>query len=281
MTDLSDKKVFFHVGLPKTASTFLQVKVFPKFEGIKYIKKHDFKKKDQIIKNSGFNRILLSVELDLDIDAGKNKAKDVAANYPNSFAIVVLRKHGSWLKSKYKYYLRKHGTRTFQEYYHPNRQETILSDKNLRFYPKIKFLEETFQKPPLVLFQEELKNEPYKVIDLIASYIGANYSRKDIKIKTVKKAYSEKQLKLVRKFNRLYKFDKTGIHSKAGKFMYKKFSAFLLHSVAYLGVLYPGKLVDKQALIPSETIKKVNNAFSEDWQMCMEYSMKQRKEIYL
>ncbi|MFP4046366.1 MAG: hypothetical protein ACLFT4_01245 [Bacteroidales bacterium] len=276
-----EKIVFFHVGLPKTASTFLQIKVFPKFKGIEYIKKHDFKKRDRIIANSSYNRILLSIELDLDVEEGRRKARSVAENYPNSYPIVVLRKHGSWLKSKYKYFLRKHGTKDFQEYYHPEKTETVLKDKNLLFFQKIKYLEETFPNPPLVLFQEELKNEPLKVIDLLASYVGASYSHSAIKVKTVKKAYSEKQLKLVRKFNRIYRFDKSGIKSGFGKFAYKKWSAFLLHSVAYIGALLPEKQSETNQLIPSETIQKVNEAFAGDWDKCLEYSKKQREKLFL
>ncbi|MFO8236039.1 MAG: hypothetical protein R6U04_11620 [Bacteroidales bacterium] len=281
MTKNSDKIVFFHVGLPKTASTFLQVKVFPNFSGIEYIKKHDFKRKDKIIEKSDFERILLSIELDLDVKEGRRKAWDVASKYPNSYPIIVLRKHGSWLSSKYKYYLRKHGTKRFQEYYQPDEEQSVLKNKHLRFFPKIQFLEDTFNSTPLVLFQEELQNEPFKVIDLIADYTGATYSRKEIKVKTVKKAYSAKQLKVVRKFNKKYKFDKSGRKSGFAKFIYKKFSAFLLHLVAYLSVLYPKHLDEKETLIPRKMIEKVNYAFSEDWEKCLEYSKKQREKLYL
>ena len=280
MSQQTDKKVFFHVGLPKTASTFLQLNVFPFFNGVEFVKKHDFKRKDRIIENSSSERILLSTELDLDRPGGIGKVEDVSGKYPNTYPIVVLRKHGSWLRSKYKYYLRKHGDKTFEEYFNPQNDKGLLTRKNLEYYPKIKLLEEYFEKRPLVLFQEELKHAPYKFIDIIAEYVGADYSKPDIKIKTVKKAYSDKQLKRVRRFNKFYKFDKSKAKSKAGRFVYKKLSAFFLHSVAYVGSLLPGSALKNEYLVPEESIRKVNEALKDDWKKCIEYA-KEDRSLYL
>ncbi len=58
-------QIFFHVGMPRAASTFLQYKVFPIMEGIKYIKKHNFKRHEKIISNSKFDKVLLSSEMDI------------------------------------------------------------------------------------------------------------------------------------------------------------------------------------------------------------------------
>jgi hypothetical protein len=203
---------------------------------------------------------------------------DVAKNYPNTYPIIVLRRHGSWLSSKYKYYLRKHGKKRFNEYFDPNSDTSVMSVKNLQFYPKIQLLWEYFEKRPLVLFQEELKQAPFEVIDLLAEYTGAEYNKSDIQIKTVKKAYSEKQLKLVRRFNNFHSFDKSKISSRTGRFIMKKWSALLLHTVAYLGVILPQK--DAEPLIPREDIQFVNDKFKEDWQKCINFA-KENREVYL
>ena len=34
-----NKKIFIHIGFPKTASTFLQKNIFPNIEGINYLGK--------------------------------------------------------------------------------------------------------------------------------------------------------------------------------------------------------------------------------------------------
>jgi len=276
----SERAVFFHVGLPKTASTFLQRNVFPHFKNIHFIKKHDFKHRDEIIQRSGSNTILLSIEINPDNEKGRKKIEDVAKKYPNTYPVIVLRRHGSWLRSKYKYYLRKHGTKDFSDYFDPQEDRGVLTHENLSFYPKIKLLESLFKHRPLVLFQEEIKSAPFKVIELLATYTGATYSKEEINIKTVKKSYSEKQLKMVRRFNKCYKFDNSGIQSKTADFAYKKFSALLLHSVAFFGYFFSGKELNKEALIPKEKIDKVNELYKEDWEKCLNYA-KETREIYI
>ena len=279
MTKARDKEIFFHVGLPKTASTFLQRKVFPKFNDIQFIKKHDFKRKDRIIEQTDHQKILLSIELNPDVSSGMQKLRDVAQKYPHTHPIIVLRRHGSWLKSKYKYYLRKHGTRKFDGYFDFN-ETGILKPKNLMFYPKIKLLEELFEPEPLVLFQEELKQNPYEIIDLLADYVGATYDKNAIQVQTVKKSYSPKQLKKVRRFNRWYQYDHSYITSKTKKFVYKKFSGLLLHSVAFSASIFPDKKSEKEKLIPQEKIDAVNEAYREDWEKCLNYARKQRKLLF-
>jgi hypothetical protein len=279
MKKAEDKTIFFHVGLPKTASTFLQRNVFPNFRNIRFVKKHDFKRRDKIIEQTDHTKILLSIELNLDAEGGLSKVRDVAKKYPQTRPIIILRKHGSWLKSKYKYYLRKHGNREFKDYFKFDDQGVLLT-ANLLFYPKIELLEHIFETKPLVLFQEELKENPYATIDLLADYMGANYTKKDIRIKTVKKSYSPKQLKAVRRFNKIYKHDHSNIDSKTVKFIYKKFSGFLLHSVAFLSLLVPQRLITKKSLIPEDKIQKVNEAFREDWEKCLDYARRQRKLLF-
>lgn len=274
-------EVYFHVGMPKTASTFLQRNVFPKLQNIHFVKKHDFKHRDEIIRQSGQNRFLLSIELDLDGEDGLKKVKDVAAKYPDTYPVLVLRKHGSWLRSKYKYYLRKHGFRDFHSYFDMKNDEGVLKMKHLLFYPKIELLEQYFKHPPLVLFQEELKNDPFGAIDQVSDFVSAEYAKEDIKISTVKQSYSEKQLKLVRKFNKIYKYDHSHIKSPVWKFIYKKAGGLFLHSVAYLALILPGFMLNKDPLISKKTIQKVNDLYAEDWNKCVEYAKNNRKKVFL
>lgn len=279
MKQQEHKKIFFHVGLPKTASTFLQRNVFPKFKDIQFIKKHDFKYRDRIIEQSDHSKILMSIELNPDVKSGMDKLKDVAQKYPYTHPIIVLRKHGAWLKSKYKYYLRKHGSQKFSQYFDLN-GAGILKMKNLRFYPKIKLLEDLFDYKPLVLFQEELKQNPLASIDLLADYMGTEYNKKDIRVRTVKKSYSTKQLMTIRRFNKLYQYDHSNINSKTGRFLYKKFSGLLLHSIAFFSFLLPNKTTGKEALIPSQKIKQVNEAYRADWEKCLNYARQQRELLF-
>ena len=274
-------EIYFHVGLPKTASTFLQRNVFPQFQDIHFVKKHDFQHRDKIIANYPGARFLLSIEMDLQNEPGLAKIRDVSSKYPQTRPIVVFRKHGSWLKSKYKYYLRKHGSYDFDHFFDLENNSGVFKTEDLFFYDRIQILEKHFQKKPLVFFQEELKKAPFKVIDQMASLLNVRYNPDDIKISNVKSSYSEKQLKLIRKFNRSYKFDKEKVKPGFRRFCYKKFGGLLLHSVAYAALLIPDSMMDKNPLIPKSIVEKVNKSYQEDWQKCVNYARDIRNEVFL
>lgn len=274
-------KIYFHVGLPKTASTFLQRKVFPAFQDLHYIKKHDFKHRDTIIGKNPGQRFLLSSEIDIGTHSNLGKIKDVATKYPDTTPIIFLRKHGSWLRSKYKYYIRKHGGNDFEHFFDFDKNNGIFKHENLYFFDKIRILEEIFNNKPLVFFQEELKVAPYEVIDQLAEALNVSYNKKDINISEIKTSYSDKQLKLLKKFNRRYIFNKNKIKPGFRRFAYKKFSDLLLHSVAYLAFLIPKAIMDNKPLIPKGALEKVNDYYNQDWNRCVNYAFTRRGKIYL
>ena len=80
-------QIYFHVGMPRTASTFLQYKVFPVLEGIKYIKKHNFKKHNKIISEASFDKFLLSSILlkPMEIDI-----TTISRNISKAFAFIFI-----------------------------------------------------------------------------------------------------------------------------------------------------------------------------------------------
>jgi len=274
-------EIYFHVGLPKTASTFLQKKVFPALQGLHYIKKHDFKYRDTIIAKSQAERVLLSVEMKFDFAPDIKQIKDVAAKYPETTPIIFLRRHSSWLGSKYKYYIRKHGNGEFDHFFDFEHNNGIFKYENLSFYSKIKKLEEIFHNEPIVFFQEELKKAPFEVIDQLAAALGVSYNKDDINISNVKTSYSEKQLKVVRKFNRHYVFNKQKVKPGFRRFAYKKFSGLLLHSASFLALLIPDALMDNKPLIPKDVLEKVDDYYNQDWDKCVSYALRRREKVYL
>ena len=179
-----------------------------------------------------------------------------------------------------QYYLRKHGKASFEAYFNPDSTNGVLNHKHLLFYEKIKLLEEQYGSRPLVMFQEEFKNKPWEAIEAIAQFIGATYDKEDIKISTVKKSYSEHSLYYVRRLNRWYNYDHSGIKNKTLRFLYKKFSGGILHLVAhYKAITEPEKAKAKKVL-PKAAVQKINEEYADDWKKCIEYASKDR-EVYL
>lgn len=280
MDDMS-RVVIFHVGLPKTASTFLQRNVFPHLKHIHYVKKHDFRRHEKIVEKSPYHRVLLSTEFNPHPGnpRAQKKLDRIKRNFKYIYPVIVLRKHSSWLKSKYKYYIRKHGSYSFTDFIDPNNDQGAAIRKDLNFFPKIKHLEETYGQRPLVLFQEELKSKPIAAVKIIADFMDATFNEEDIEVSTVKKSYSEHQLKWVRKFNRCYSFSPEKFNPRPVKKLYKKISQLFIHSTAYAGKVLPDPEPD-YALIPKELLEKVDAEYKEDWEQCKAYAKKTRELLF-
>lgn len=279
MTD-NRRVAFFHVGLPKTASTFLQRKVFPFLKNIHYIKKHDFKHHEKFLNGDNL-RYLLSVEFTPHADnpSSRKKTEKVKQNFDTVYPIIVLRKHSSWLRSKYKYHLRKHGKLSFEDFINPQTPEGKIIRRDLAFFQKIEHLEKEFGNRPLVLFQEEIKKAPLNVVSIIADHTGAHYNEQDIRPSTVKKSYSEGQLKWVRRFNRVYPFNPQSIVPKPLRQVYKKISQLLLHITAVAGNILPDP-EPQEPLIPKSELEKIAREYNNDWDKCKAYARETRELLF-
>lgn len=277
----TSREVYFHVGLPKTASTFLQRRVFPYLKGICYYKKHDFKKHLKKLNACSESRILLSYEFNPhpgDRD-GEAYLEFVSNAHEKVFPIIVFRKHSSWLSSRYKYRIRKHGTHTLEQFLDEQTPVGKQTRSFLKYHDKIVFLEKKFGNAPLVLFQEEIKHHPFEVIKTIARHTGASFNEKDIEVGVVKKAYPEKSLKWVLRFNRSYKYAPGTVRPRFLRKLYKKISQLLLHTFAFAGKFLPDPQPG-QPLIEKDVLNRIDREYADDWEKCKAYARKQRK-LYL
>ena len=95
----NEKEIYFHVGLAKTGSTFLQERVFKHLKNIHYIDTSKYKKIDQLISESKHQRILVSREFDRQF---KKEVDKFSEKYPNATPVMVLREHHSYIASQYR-----------------------------------------------------------------------------------------------------------------------------------------------------------------------------------
>ncbi len=270
--------IYFHVGLPKTATTFLQRKFFPHLKGIHFTKKHHFKYHERIIKETQSDSFLFSCEY----DRGMEKVLlDFSAKYPEAKIIISFRRHDKWISSKYKYDIRKSGYKKFEEFFSLDKKDCLWKEEDLYFMNYIKLIEKYFKNPPLIIFQDELKNKPYMVFDRISNYLNASYEKEDIKLATVKKAYDDKQLYIVRGFNKIVKHNSNLFKKGFIRKFHKKSHAFFLHLTAAIAKLIPNALVPSDKLIPSEELKRIKNFYHDDWEKCYEYAYGKKIERQL
>jgi len=234
-------EIYFHVGIPKTASTFLQRNVMPKFKGIQFVKKRNQRFHKQIVANSVSPKILFSCEFDRVLE---NELRTFAENYGNCHIIIVFRKQDAWIASRYRYHIHKNGHLSFDEFFNLEPNNGLWRIEDLEFYRKIQLIEKYFPNTkPLVLFQDDLKKDSWAFIDKLARYVGASYNLNEIKMQVVKKAYQDKQLYCVRGFNRMFRYNPNTFKIWILRKLHKRTREIFLHTVAAIAYLLPEKLI--------------------------------------
>lgn len=262
------KEIYFHVGLGKVASTYLQYRLFPHLEGVHYIQRTKYKRAKQIIASSNDTNFFISREFDNQLE---KEVKDFSITYPNTRPIILLRRHDSWIASQYRRYIKNGRPHSFQEFFDIENDEGEWKQSALYFYPKLEILEKYFTKKPYVLFYDDLRRDPWDFFDRIANVMGATYKKKNVSLNKVHTSYNEKQLKIKRKLNkRTYKkeyVDPNNIIARVFKRTWKRFKQY---SVLYIARLLPYK--DDTPLIPQEQLDKVRKAYTADWEKCIAYA---------
>ncbi len=258
-----NKEIFFHVGLSKTASTYLQNKFFNKLRGINYIGNHNYKNYKKIIDSSDEKKILVSREFDRQFNEQLQK---FAKYYPQAKIIMVLRRQDSWIASQYRRFVKNGGTKDFKYFFDVKNDNGLWKLKEAYFFDKIKFVEKLFKNKPLILLHKELKTNPFVFFDRIAEYTNTDYDKNRISLKFKHKSYSEKQLKFLKKTCKIFKRDFRHKNRVLSKLRW-----FLCHLFLYFALILPEFLFSKEPLINPEELKQVREYFAEDWKKCKNY----------
>ncbi len=267
---MAENEIYFHVGLGKTASKFLQHKVFPKLKGIEYLPTHRYRHAQKLIKNSSSDKILVSREFDNQLEEETLK---FARHFPQAKVIIILRRHDSWLASQYRRYVKNGGSLSFDAFFDLEKNQGIWKTDKTFFYPKIEFLEKLFQLRPLVLFYEDLKKNPITFIESILKYTGTHCNMDEISLKPHHASYNEKQLKVMRKVAGFFFSKKKRIFSQNPllNFIQKRVQLLVSYFFLYTALLIPDFLLSKKSLIPAESLERVKKYYEDDWNKCKSY----------
>ena len=269
---MSKPEIYFHVGLGKVASTYLQHRVFPKLEGIRYIPTGKYKKSKEIIKNENHDKFLVSREFDVQFE---REVRWFTKTYPEARIIILFRRHESWIASQYRRYVKNGWFWNFDKFFDLENDAGFWKKKDLFFYPKLEIIEECSSQKPLVLFHEELKEDPWIFFDKISQYSNTTYYKDKISLERVHTSYSEKQLKILRKFCREYvgKVPK-GYSNKVKHWIYYRPWWAFFHLVMYIASVLPERMVPEEELISTEQLDSIRQAYEEDWNKIREYARK-------
>jgi hypothetical protein len=266
----SSKQVFFHVGLGKTGTTYLQYELFPKLNGIHYIQRTRYQHAHEIITRTDHPRYLVSREFDQQLP---EEAANFARHYPDARVIIVLRRHDGWIASQYRRFAKNGIHVDFDAFFDIDNNQGLWQHADLNYMAKLKIIEQYFRHKPLVLFQEELKNNPYTFFDKIATFTGSSYDRAAISLDAVHTSYSDKQLKAVRKLSK-YLFplrEKYSRKTLRGWLQWRRIQ-LMSYAIMYPALLLPDAWFDDVELIPQVQLDKIRRHYADDWAQCQAYA---------
>ena len=257
------KELIFHVGLGKTGSSYLQQAFFPKLHGVKYIQTRRFHKFEKDLDRAPDGKFFLSREFDQQLERESVRI----SNYDkDAKIIVVFRPQAPWIGSQYKRFTKNGMHETFDEFFDIDNDQGLWKQDELYWMKKIEIIEKYFTQKPLVLFQEDLKEEPYKFFDDIANYMGARYNKDEISLESIHKARTDKQLKMMRKFGTIF-FKKNQVLSE--NYFINRFQSrirqFKTLTVIFSSVFFPGSYFDDIELLPKEQLKKIAEHYADDY----------------
>jgi hypothetical protein len=254
-------KIFFHLGLPKTASTYLQLEIFPQIHELNYYKKHDFKKYKSLSPEKGKSYLFTSEK-----DNGLIEEFDnIKKRFPdNSYIILVFRPHYKWLVSKYKNHIRKFGHVSFDEFFSVNKPSHFEMPAD--YYSRIAdTCIQKFGDRVLLLNFKELKNSPDIFLRKIYRFVGLGNEEIRYSNRIVKKAFSNRQVKILRSFNKVHPYKKIHTKFRPVNFVHYKYFHFMLHIVAFFARFIPVNTNDFEEELKKNK-KEIENYFKEDWE---------------
>jgi len=151
------KQIFLHLGMGKTGTKFLQYKVFPKFKGVCYVQRTRYRKWNRIIPKLDCDRILASNEFDQQM---KRECKKLARSFPGAIPILVLRRHGSYIASQYRRFVKNGYRLPFQTFFDLQNDKGYFSIADLSYGKQLSMIEMIFGKAPLLFIYEDIRPIP-------------------------------------------------------------------------------------------------------------------------
>lgn len=263
--------LFYHVGLSKTGSTFLQHRIFPHLQGIQYLSTRQYRQYAERVRQQPADaRLLLSREFDRQME---REIKHWAAQYPDTRAILVLRRPDQWLASQYRRFTKNGFGLSLTEFLDIDQDTGYWQRDDLYFSHKIELLRQHFTQPPLVLLHDDLKRDPVGFIQRLAYELDATLDLDTLDLSPVHASYDAHQLKVMRRLGRALH-----IHHP------RPFGASLLNTLyryAYVyplryGILYGARLLPRrwtlqEDLIPPTELARIRDFYAADWQRCLDY----------
>lgn len=270
MTAEKHPRVYFHVGLGKVASTYLQYRFFPKLQGLQYIQRTQYRKSPEIIRKGNADQYLVSREFDRQLP---EEVEWFTSHFPDAHPIILLRHHDQWIASQYRRYVKNGGHLLLKEFLDLHSNQGPWKIEEAQFFPYIQTLEKHFKKAPLVLFYEDLKKDPQAFFDALASFMNATYEWNELDLSPFHASYSEKQLKFMRKWgSRFFNKNRKLPNHPIPRWLKRRSEMLGSYLLLYAALLVPDQWVEQETLYPEAYMQQIRDYFQEDWEACVSYA---------
>ncbi len=263
-------EVFFHVGLGKVASTFLQYRFFPKLKNLCYIQRTKYRKAPRIIQKGLYDRYLVSREFDRQLP---QEALWFSSYFPDAQPIILLRRHDQWIASQYRRFLKNGGQLKLEQFLDLDEDKGRWKEREVYFMPYIKVLEQYFSKPPMVFFYEEFQSAPKAFLDILAHSMNAVYDWESIDNSPFHTSYDEKQLKFMRKYgSHFFRKNKALPSNNLARWLMRRTEMLKSYFLLYSALLFPREWVADEELFSPDYLERIRKFYRDDWIACQVYA---------
>ena len=271
-------QIYYHVGLGKAASTYLQNRVFPALQGIRYVHRDRYRRYKSVIEKTTDTRYLISREAAIRLN---ERLDEFAAFKADAQVILVLRRHDRWIASHYRRYVKNGGSLSFERYADLDSEHPLIwGAKQMHFMPMIEAIEKRFHSRPLVLFHEDLQRDPFRLIDQLCAFTGATYQRNRIDLSVVHSSWSDQQLRFARKAGKyLFSEVPTALAHSGLNRIHRRLKLWACYGVLGAAKLVPARFIGEEPLIAEASLERVRETFAEDWQACLAYAAQHNPSI--
>lgn len=267
-----DPEVYIHTGMGRTGTTFLQLKVFPKFEKIFFHPQVKFRRAVKVINKGEYPRYLISGEMEY--KKLEKHMKEFSVHFPHARPMIIFRRHDEWIASQHRRFVKSGFAIKFEDFFNPENDTGFWEREWLRFMGNIEILEKYYNHKPLVLFYDNLKQDPGDFILKLTAYLGASVHIPSIDLKPKHASYNEKQLRAVYTLSKKISLRKRKPSKlKLINIMLNLLRNILRYAILFFAPVLPGSWLSNDDFLPdADQLKKVREAFTPDWEACRKYS---------
>lgn len=271
-----DPLVYYHAGLGKVASTYLQKSVFPALDGICYIPRNRFRRHARVIREGHCTKYLISRECGKYLD---RRLKEISGYYPDARVLLFFRRQDEWIASHYRRYVKNGGFRPLSGYLDIDNDTGIWKRDQLRYMDMINRVEHFFGRKPFVLTYDRMRNDGDDFNNRLADYLGATIDRSRLRRAPVHQSYSVERLERLRMLNRRLALpdpehdgeSRGGATHRARRRLVLYRSYLLLLAAGLL----PGRTVPGEPLTDEATLSAIRDYYADDWRALIDFEASQ------